>query len=58
MKLIRKEWQKPAYWLSDIVILALGAFCLYLGLTSEHHILAGFGVALGMIMYFKKKRWF
>ena len=50
MKIIRKEFQKAVYWLSDIVILALGAFCLYLGLTSGNYILAGFGVALGMII--------
>ena len=45
-----KRLRKAVYWLFSIVALGLGAFCLYLGVTSENHVLAGFGVALGMVI--------
>ena len=50
MKITGERFRKAVYLLSDIVVLALGAFCLFVGITSENHILAGFGVAFGMVI--------
>ena len=45
-----KILRKAIYLLSDIVILALGAFCLLWGINTENHILAGIGVSLGLLV--------
>ena len=44
-----ERFRQFVYGLSSIVMLALGAFLLFLGVTVESSILAGIGVALGMI---------
>jgi len=45
-----KKFRQFTYGLSCLVILALGGFCLFLGLTLESSVLAGIGVALGMVI--------
>ena len=45
-----KIFRQFVYGLSSIVILGGGGFLLFLGLTLESSILAGIGVALGMII--------
>jgi hypothetical protein len=50
VKIAGSKFSRIVYLLSDIVILTLGGFCLFVGVSSESSILEGLGVAFGILL--------